>query len=44
MTTAKRWIPALIEPQLIELVKVPPKGDSWLHEVKYDGYRMLAKN
>jgi len=28
------------EPQLATLVKAPPEGDEWLHEIKYDGYRM----
>jgi bifunctional non-homologous end joining protein LigD len=28
------------EPQLATLVKQPPSGDGWLHEIKYDGYRM----
>jgi bifunctional non-homologous end joining protein LigD len=28
------------EPQLATLVKAPPEGDDWLHEIKYDGYRM----
>src|SRR4051794_21821537 len=29
-----------IKPQLCELVKSPPVGDSWVHEAKLDGYRM----
>jgi bifunctional non-homologous end joining protein LigD len=28
------------EPQLATLVKAPPEGEDWLHEIKYDGYRM----
>ena len=28
------------EPQLATLAKQPPAGDRWLHEIKYDGYRM----
>ena len=28
------------EPQLATLAKQPPAGDGWLHEIKYDGYRM----
>jgi bifunctional non-homologous end joining protein LigD len=28
------------EPQLATLVRQPPDGDDWLHEIKYDGYRM----
>src|SRR3982750_531913 len=27
-------------PQLATPVKEPPEGDQWLHEVKYDGYRI----
>ena len=29
-----------ISPQLATLVDAPPLGDEWLHEVKFDGYRM----
>jgi len=28
------------EPQLATLVRTPPEGDEWLHELKYDGYRI----
>ncbi len=28
------------EPQLATLARQPPAGDGWLHEIKYDGYRM----
>ena len=24
------------------LVETPPEGDDWLHEIKYDGYRIVA--
>ena len=27
-------------PQLATLVKTAPNGDDWLHEIKYDGYRI----
>lgn len=27
-------------PQLAMLVKAPPAGDQWLHEIKFDGYRI----
>jgi bifunctional non-homologous end joining protein LigD len=33
-------LPAGFEPQLATLVKAPPPGDDWLHELKYDGYRI----
>lgn len=29
-------------PQLAKLRETPPQGDAWLHEVKWDGYRILA--
>lgn len=32
-----------IEPQLATLEKDAPTGDDWLHEVKFDGYRMQAQ-
>ena len=28
------------KPQLATLANAPPAGDDWLHEIKYDGYRM----
>ena len=30
------------EAQLAKLVRTIPKGDDWLYELKYDGYRILA--
>jgi bifunctional non-homologous end joining protein LigD len=27
-------------PQLATIVKSPPSGDRWVHEIKYDGYRI----
>ncbi|WP_186511087.1 DNA ligase D [Caenimonas sedimenti] len=35
-------LPATLEPELATLVSKPPAGD-WLYEIKYDGYRMLAR-
>jgi DNA ligase D-like protein (predicted ligase) len=35
--------PAWIEPQLTRLVDEAPDGPNWLHEIKYDGYRMHAR-
>ena len=29
--------------QVTTLVKEPPSGDEWLHELKFDGYRMLCR-
>ena len=34
--------PGFIEPQLATLRPKPPTGDNWLHEIKYDGYRLQA--
>ena len=34
--------PRTFSPQLATPVKEVPTGDSWLHEIKYDGYRMLC--
>jgi len=34
--------PETFRPQLATLVSEPPKGDQWLHEIKYDGYRILC--
>jgi len=36
-------LPARFEPQLATLVKSPPAGDDWLHEIKFDGYRLGAR-
>lgn len=37
-----RSMPRGIEPQLATLRTRPPVGDGWLHEVKWDGYRLIA--
>ncbi|HBP89630.1 MAG: DNA ligase D [Nitrospira sp.] len=34
--------PTTFQPQLATLVKNPPAGEEWLHEIKFDGYRMLS--
>src|SRR5512132_2431860 len=36
-------MPASIRPQLASLRTSPPESDHWLHEIKYDGYRTLAR-
>ncbi|GFO57047.1 hypothetical protein GMSM_40540 [Geomonas sp. Red276] len=33
-------LPDFVEPEAATLVDRPPPGDGWLHEIKYDGYRM----
>jgi bifunctional non-homologous end joining protein LigD len=35
-------LPAAFSPQLAVLVAHPPKGSDWVHEIKFDGYRLLA--
>src|SRR5580704_7837620 len=35
-------LPKWVKPQLCKLVDAPPQGPEWLHEIKYDGYRMHA--
>src|SRR5260221_1357057 len=35
--------PGFIPPQLAALVKQPPDGPAYLHEIKLDGYRMAAR-
>ena len=35
-------MPEFVAPQLATLVKDPPPGDEWFHELKFDGYRMLC--
>jgi bifunctional non-homologous end joining protein LigD len=36
-------LPDWIAPQLTQLVDAAPDGDEWLHEIKFDGYRMHAR-
>lgn len=35
--------PDFIPPCLARLESTPPTGDAWLHEVKFDGYRIQAR-
>jgi bifunctional non-homologous end joining protein LigD len=37
-----RRAPTFIAPQLATLVDAPPPGPNWLHEIKFDGYRIIA--
>src|SRR5690349_16418523 len=36
-------LPGWIKPQLTRLVAEAPDGPDWLHEIKFDGYRMHAR-
>ncbi|MGB0125599.1 MAG: DNA ligase D [Silvibacterium sp.] len=40
--TPREAMPAFISPELALEVEAPPAGDSWLHELKLDGYRIQA--
>lgn len=35
--------PRFIEPCLPSPAAKPPTGDGWLHEIKHDGYRLMAR-
>jgi bifunctional non-homologous end joining protein LigD len=39
----KAPMPGFVEPMLALLAKSPPGGDRWLHEIKFDGYRLQAR-
>ncbi|WP_297506938.1 DNA ligase D [uncultured Caulobacter sp.] len=39
--TAK--MPDFVPPQLCKLVDRPPSGGDWVHEIKFDGYRMQLR-
>ena len=36
-------LPDFVRPQLATLVDAVPHGDDWLHEIKFDGYRVLCR-
>lgn len=39
---AERLTDTAFSPELCRSQDTPPSGDSWLHEVKWDGYRIVA--
>ena len=39
----KRAMPERLVPQLAAPADTPPDGPEWLHEIKYDGYRLLPR-
>ena len=43
LSLRSKSLPALLEPQLCTLVEEPPGGADWLHEIKYDGWRLLGR-
>ena len=36
------FMPPTLRPSLPTACRQPPSGDLWIHEIKYDGYRMLC--
>ena len=36
-------LPAFVEPCLAKLADTPPRGGKWVHEIKFDGYRLQAR-
>jgi bifunctional non-homologous end joining protein LigD len=41
---AKRGdLPSFVEPQLASLSPKAPTGERWLHEIKFDGYRLIVR-
>jgi bifunctional non-homologous end joining protein LigD len=41
--TNKTTMPDFVPPQLCKLVDRPPGGGDWVHEIKFDGYRMQLR-
>jgi bifunctional non-homologous end joining protein LigD len=39
----KAAAPRFVEPELAVLAAAPPVGDKWIHEIKFDGYRLQAR-
>ncbi len=39
----KALLPTFLEPSLASPCEKPPSGPNWIHEIKYDGYRMQAR-
>lgn len=39
----KSALPAFVPPQLCESLSRPPAGKGWLHEIKFDGYRIQMR-
>ncbi|TIL90248.1 MAG: DNA ligase D [Mesorhizobium sp.] len=39
----KAALPDFVEPTLATLVSSAPSGERWLHEIKFDGYRLQAR-
>ncbi|NEJ73060.1 DNA ligase D [Rhizobium phaseoli] len=42
-TAARVDLPDFIEPQLCQALERPPAGTGWIHEIKFDGYRIQLR-
>ncbi|MEQ1783931.1 MAG: non-homologous end-joining DNA ligase, partial [Hyphomonadaceae bacterium] len=42
LSRAPRGKARFVAPQLAQLVAAPPNGEDWIHEIKFDGYRIIA--
>lgn len=42
-TSVTADLPEFIDPQLCHKLHRPPTGDDWLHEIKFDGYRIQVR-
>ncbi|MEX1216827.1 DNA ligase D [Saccharospirillum sp.] len=38
----RQTLPASFAPQLATVAKAAPDGDDWVHEIKFDGYRIIV--
>ena len=43
VASSARGLPAFIAPQLCTLVDRPPSDGDWVHEIKFDGYRIQMR-
>jgi bifunctional non-homologous end joining protein LigD len=42
-TTTKSDLPEFVAPQLCETLERPPSSAGWIHEIKFDGYRIQMR-
>jgi bifunctional non-homologous end joining protein LigD len=41
--SSRRKLPVFVAPELCKLIDRPPSAAGWVHEVKFDGYRIQAR-
>lgn len=39
----RKAVSSHLDPQLCSSSRHPPQGDGWIHEIKYDGWRLLCR-